>query len=150
MAVPQDQVVSEHPLANGAEPFDRALRTEVPQVGLELHPVGRLVLEGMSEHQELALRIDRSPLKLGRVPGPPNLDRAVRPVDLQVPGHSDWTTVGAPKYGERKVLAGGLPFQQVIDEPTHRGPAGRVRRTHEAPSGRRSARAREHPLVFMA
>src|SRR5689334_16207992 len=69
----------------GPEPQDRVARALVARVGHQAHTMHALDIERVSQHQELRLRVDRSPLGGGGQPRPADLGH-VRPVDPALVG----------------------------------------------------------------
>ncbi len=81
-----------HALAHGAQLGDGPLAPEVARVGDQLHP-DRAAREGVAQHQQLALGIDRPAAHVRMQEGRADLYAAVGGPDVQVAGAPDHAAV---------------------------------------------------------
>src|SRR5215510_12905383 len=84
IAVPHHHVISQYPLADGAQALNGALRLFVATIGFQRNADGTQFFKRMAQQQVLALGVHGCTLKIATEPGGTNLNRAVAGADIQI------------------------------------------------------------------
>ena len=138
LAPPDEHVLAVDALKSRAECLERATRTLVPGVGLQLDPAAAPALERVRQLEELGLDVGASP-PLGRMePRPTDLDGQVLGPEREEPSRADHLSVRLVDRRERHLRARSGSFERA-HRPVVPGRAGRRLHDREPLPGARVA-----------